>query len=164
MGRQTSCLPPQNRFAWSRGRAQDAVEPVGGRIMVGRRGRVLILSDQRAFACLVVLLAERTGLAARVLSHALDFSYITNHWCPDVVIVQMGMPDQQDVEVLEQLEGARYPGRVLLVGDVKLSALKEAADVARSRGLAVASVLPMHATRTEIEAVLKQSLALRDAA
>lgn len=132
--------------------------------MAGKRGRVLILSDQRAFACLVVSLAERKGLAARVLSHALDFTYIAAHWRPDVVMVQMGMPDQQDVEVLEQLEGGRYAGGVLLVGDVKLSALEEAAEIARSHGLAVVSVLTIPATEPEIQAVLKQSFELRDAA
>lgn len=132
--------------------------------MVGIHGRVLILSDQRAFARQVVFLAERKGVAARVLGHALDFTYFVEHWRPDVVMVQMGMPDQQDVEVLEQLEGARHSGRVVLVGNVKLRALEEAADVARSHGLAVVSVLTTHATRSEIEALLKRSFALKDAA
>ena len=131
---------------------------------MGTQGRVLIFNDQREFARLIGMVAERIGLAARILPHALDFKYVLAHWRPDFIAVHMGMPDQQDVEVLEYLEEIRFSGSLLLTGDVKRTALSEAADVARARGLTVVSVLTTRAVKTEIETILKRLMAIEDAA
>src|SRR5882724_9164758 len=78
-------------------------------VMAGMVGRLLIIDDQRDFARLVGAIAERLGFATRILQHTLDFEYVMQHWHPDVVAIQMAMPDQQDIEVLEYLEKARFP-------------------------------------------------------
>jgi hypothetical protein len=76
----------------------------------------------------------------------------------------MAMPDQQELEVLEYLEKARFPGRLLMTGDVKVNALEDAAKVARENGLAVASVLTKSSPNDQIEGALKRLLDLALAA
>lgn len=132
--------------------------------MAGVLGRLLIIDDQRDFACAVVAIAERLGLTTRILSHTLDFEYVMRHWHPDVVAVQMAMPDNQDIEVLDYLEKAKFQGRILLTGDVSKKALEEAAEVARTNGLAVASVLAKTVSPDQIESALKLLLDLQRAA
>lgn len=133
-------------------------------MMAQRLGRLLIVNDQQDFGCLVGAIAERRGFATRILRHTLDFEYVMRHWHPDVVAVHMGMPDQQDVEVLEFLEKARFPGRILMTGDVNVNALKDAAKVARENGLNVESVLVKSSPSDRIESALKQLLSLERAA
>lgn len=124
-------------------------------------GRLLIVDDQRDFARLVAAIAERLGFATRILPHTLDFPYVMQHWHPDVVAVQMAMPDQQELDVLEYLEKTRYPGNLLLTGDVEEKALKTAATVARQHGLAVVSILTKSSPGDQIERAMRQ---LRDLA
>jgi CheY-like chemotaxis protein len=128
--------------------------------MAGTVWRLLIIGDQREFAWRVGGIAERVGFATRILPHTLDFDYVMQHWQPYVVVVQMPMPDQQDLEVMEYLETARFPGRLLLTGDVEENALEEAAIVARQNGLSVASVLTTSSTNDQIESALKLLLDL----
>jgi CheY-like chemotaxis protein len=124
-------------------------------------GRLLIVDAQRDFARLVGAIAERLGFATRILPHTLDFQYVMQHWHPDVVAVQMAMPDQQELEVLEYLEKARYPGNLLLTGDVEEKALEDAATVARQHGLAVVSILTKSSPSDQIEHAVRE---LRDLA
>lgn len=132
--------------------------------MAGVLGRLLIIDDQREFACVVVAIAERLGFTTRILPHTLDFEYVMRHWHPDVVAVRMAMPDHQDVQVLEYLAKARFPGQLLLTGDVSKKALEEAAEVARTNGLTVASVLAKSTSTDQIESALKLLLDLQRAA
>jgi CheY-like chemotaxis protein len=132
--------------------------------MAGMLGRLLIIDDQRDFACLLGAIAERLGFATRILQHTLDFEYVMQHWHPDVVAIQMAMPDQQETEVLEYLEKARFPGRLLMTGDVEVNALEGAAKVARENGLTVASVLTKSSPNDQIEGALKLLLDLERAA
>src|SRR6201989_31024 len=118
-------------------------------------GRLLIIDDQRDFACLLGAIAERLGFATRILQHTLDFEYVMQHWHPDIVALQMAMPDQQDLEVLEYLEKSSFPGGLLMTGDIKANALEDAAKVAQENGLPVASVLTKSSPNDQIEGALK---------
>lgn len=132
--------------------------------MAGILGRLLIIDDQRDFARLVGSIAERLGFTTRILQHTLDFEYVMQHWHPDVIVVHMTMPDQQELAALAYLEEIRFSGRLLMIGDVSLNALEDAAKVARQNGLVVASVLTKSSSGDEIEAALKLVLGLERAA
>ena len=123
--------------------------------MVRKLQRLLIISDETEFARLAASIAERLGLAARILRHTLDFEYVMRHWPPDCITVQMEMPDHQDIEVLEFLERAGFPGSILLTGRAPETALHGAAGVARLHGLKVTSVLSTPASSAEAESALK---------
>jgi len=132
--------------------------------MVGALPRLLILSDQREFACLMSVVAERLRFATRILPHVLDLEYVMQHWRPDITAVHMAMAGNQDVEALEYLEGIGFAGRLLLTGDVSEKALKEAAAVARSRGLDAAFVLTTQSPVDQVETALRQLFGLERAA
>jgi len=132
--------------------------------MVGVLGRLLIISHQRDFACLIGAIAERQKFSVRILPHALDLEYFMGHWRPNALVAQMAMPDDQDVKVLEFLERSRYKGRLLLMGDVSKDALEEAAEVARRNGLEVHSVVTKRTPADRIKNSLKSLLHLERAA
>ena len=132
--------------------------------MTGILGRLLIVNDQREFACRLSAVAERLRFAARTLAHVLDLQYVMQHWHPEMVVIHMDMAGNQDVEALEYLERIGFTGRLLLTGDVGQSALEEAAAVARLHGLAVSSVLTKQASMDQVRSAFKQLLDLERAA
>jgi CheY-like chemotaxis protein len=127
-------------------------------------GRLLIVDEQRDFARLVGAIAERLGLATRILQHTLDFEYVMQHWHPDVVALQIAMADQQDLEVLKYLEQSSFPGRLVLTADVNKGDFEWAAKEARKSGLTVASMLTKSSPCDQIETALKLLLDLEHAA
>jgi hypothetical protein len=108
--------------------------------------RLLIIDDQRDFARLVGAVAERIGFTTRILHHTLDFEYVMHNWDP------------------EYLEKIKYPGRLLMTGDVKLNTLEDAARIAGKNRPNVASVLTKSSSNNEIEAALKRLFDLESAA
>jgi DNA-binding NtrC family response regulator len=126
--------------------------------------RLLIIDDQRDFARLVGAVAERIGFTTRILHHTLDFEYVMRNWDPDVVAIQMERPDQQEIEILQYLERIKYPGRLLMTGDVKRNTLEDAARIAGENRPNVASVLTKSSSNNEIEAALKRLFDLESAA
>jgi hypothetical protein len=126
--------------------------------------RLLIVNDQQDFARRIAATAERYSLATRILPHTLDFNFIMRHWRPNIVAVQMAMAGQEDVEVLLSLETARFPGHLLLTGDVSERSLNEAAKVACEHGLRVASVLSRSSSRDKLQSVLRRLKKLEQAA
>lgn len=55
--------------------------------MVGILGRLLIISHQRDFACLIGAIAERQKFSVRILPHVLDLGYVMDHWRPDAFVI-----------------------------------------------------------------------------
>lgn len=123
--------------------------------MARKLQRLLIISDETEFVRLATSIAERLGLATRILRHTLDFEYVMQHWPPDCIAVQMEMPDHQDIGVLEFLERAAFAGSILLTGGVPEKALHEAAEIARVHGLNVTSVLPTPSDSADVESALR---------
>jgi hypothetical protein len=136
----------------------------GVTVMKRAPDRLVIINDQHDFARRIAAIAERRGLSTRIIPHTLDFVYLMENWLPQIVAVQMAMADRQDVEVLERLENIRFPGHVLLTGDVPVRSLEVAAKVARDHGLRVASVLTRSSSSEKIEGVLRHILGLERAA
>jgi len=132
--------------------------------MAKRLGRLLIVDGQRDFACLVGAIAEQLGFATRILLHTLDFDYVMQHWHPDVVALQVAMPDQQDVDVLKHLGQSGFQGRLVLTAEVNKGDLEWAVNEARKNGLTVASTLMRSSPSDQIEAALKPLLDLQHAA
>ena len=132
--------------------------------MINALDRLLIVNDQQDFSRRIAAIAERLGLSARILSHTLDFTYLMENRSPGIVSVQMAMSGRQDIEVLEYLEHTRFPGPVLLTGNVSERSLEVAAKVARDHGVKVVSVLNRSSSAEIIESMLRQVLSLARAA
>lgn len=140
------------------------LRPPGLSVMARILGRLLIVDGERDFACLVGAIAERLGFATRILLHTLDFDYVMQHWHPDVVALQVAMPDQQDVDVLKYLGQSGFQGRLVLTAEVNKGDLEWAVNEARKNGLTVASTLMQPSPSDQIEAALKPLLDLQHAA
>ena len=67
------------------------------------RGKVLIVEDDRAICSFMRRVLEANGYESIIVGTGREaLSMLTSH-CPDVVILDLGLPDMDGMEVLEQL-------------------------------------------------------------
>ena len=71
--------------------------------MMAVRGRVLIIEDDRAICNFMRRVLEANGYEALAASTGREgLSMLTSH-CPDVVILDLGLPDMKGMQVLTEL-------------------------------------------------------------
>lgn len=124
--------------------------------------RLLIIADLRDTARTLGASAERLGFSSRLLHHTLDLIYIVQNWQPDIVALQVPMPDQQDAQVLQYLARSSSAVRIILLAEGKHA--DRAAKKAKNMGLTVAYVLADSSPLDQIESTLKQLHDLEHAA
>ena len=67
------------------------------------RGKVLIVEDDRAICSFMRRVLEANGYESIIVGTGREaLSMLTSH-CPDVVILDLGLPDMDGMEVLEEL-------------------------------------------------------------
>jgi CheY-like chemotaxis protein len=77
--------------------------------------RLLVIDDEPSFAQLVGRVAGELGYAVTVTTEALQFraAYLTEP--PDVIVLDIVMPDQDGIELIEWLVGQGCRARILII-------------------------------------------------
>ncbi|WP_018157927.1 response regulator transcription factor [Demetria terragena] len=65
--------------------------------------RVLVIEDERALAGMVGNYLDRAGYAVRVLHDGLEAVATAREWAPDVLVLDLGLPGLDGVEVCRQV-------------------------------------------------------------
>ncbi len=77
--------------------------------------RVLVVDDEHALAEAVALAFTGDGWAVRTVHRGRDVLFAAREFLPDVVVLDVMLPDIDGFEVLERLRDARDPVRVLFL-------------------------------------------------
>jgi two-component system, chemotaxis family, chemotaxis protein CheY len=99
--------------------------------------RLLAVDDDAASAELIVRVAERCGYEAFATSDSRGVINLTKALSPDLLAVDICMPNIDASALLELLAEAGYSGRVLIVSGQDHSVLKATQMKAESLGLTV---------------------------
>jgi CheY-like chemotaxis protein len=126
--------------------------------------RLLIVDDQRESGRFFAAVAEQVGFATRILLHSLDFDFVMQHWHPNIVALDVMLPERDGAEILESLSHHNFLGPLILMSAENRPLLKIAAADASARGLRVAAVLSKPYGKQQILTVLEPLRHLKDAA
>lgn len=107
----------------------------------GKTLRLLAVDDDAASAELVVRVAERCGFEAFATSDSRGVVNLAKALNPDVMAVDICMPNIDALELFKLLAEAEYPGRILIVSGQEEQVLESARSTAIALGLTVPSVL-----------------------
>lgn len=123
----------------------------------------LILDDEKLTAQTIARMTSRLGCDAKFVDDPEGFFEIHEQWRPDVIVLDLKMPQMDGVEVIQKLAAMGTDAKLILAsgGQPKLLELAEAA--AREHGLSITGCLPkpfsssvlakiMADTRAEIDA------------
>lgn len=103
----------------------------------GRPPRLLAVDDDAASAELIVRVAERCGYEAFATSDSRGVLSLTNALHPDIMAVDINMPNIDADALFQLLAHTGYKGRVLIVSGEDESVLRDTQARAEALGLTV---------------------------
>jgi CheY-like chemotaxis protein len=117
--------------------------------------KLLIVDDQPGITRIVALVTRALGLECKAVNDprlAID-EFIA--FQPDVVILDMIMPDVDGIDVLTQIALTGYPVKIVLSSGYGEAYMALAAGVARFHGLATPPMLRKPFQRSQLEELLR---------
>jgi CheY-like chemotaxis protein len=99
--------------------------------------RLLAVDDDAASAELIVRVAERCGYEAFATSDSRGVVSLAKALYPDIMAVDINMPNIDAVALFELLAAANFAGRILIVSGEDEVVLKATQSKAESMGLSV---------------------------
>ena len=117
--------------------------------------RLLIIDDEIDIAALVAQIAEDCGYAVRTTHQAEPFKAAYSDFQPDVVLLDLGIPKTDGVELLNFLTDVGSKAQILIFSGLDHRMLEIAAHLGAARGLNMAGVLAKPIRIAELRARLR---------
>lgn len=121
--------------------------------------RVLIVDDRDAFAGFLRVVAAGCGYEPRILQHRETFEDVVSYWKPDIIALDIVMPERDGIELIGALAKADYRGQLILVSGADEIYLNMAASTAQARGLALSATLRKPCRAEELRQAFRKAAA-----
>ena len=103
--------------------------------------RLLAVDDNSDSAELIARVASKCGYDARSITDPSTLARVLDEWKPQVLTLDLCMPDEDGISVLSLLTQSGFSGHLLIVSGQDEWFRKTASRLALARGLSVASDL-----------------------
>ena len=116
---------------------------------------LVVVDDERGIACFIQEVAENLGFKA---SWELSGKTFIKKWGangPDVIVLDLVMPDIDGIEVIQQLADSKWSGAVVLMSGYNGTYLKVAKTLATAKGLHLVGVLIKPFQTDQLESMLQ---------
>ena len=122
---------------------------------------MLIIDDEPAMAKLIARIGASCGFQARSTDTADAFKKAYTALTPDVVVLDLAMPDEDGIELLRFLTDAGCAAAILIISGSDMRVLQAARNLGEARGLRMAGTLAKPVRAEDLRAALT---AIRDGA
>jgi CheY-like chemotaxis protein len=116
--------------------------------------KLLVIDDQSGITKVVELIAKQLGLIARSLNNPSEATEVFITFKPDVVMLDMIMPEKDGIDVLNEILLTGIPVKVILTSGFSDSYLRLAAGVAKFHANDQVSILRKPFRRDELVTLL----------
>jgi DNA-binding NtrC family response regulator len=104
---------------------------------VAGKGRLLAVDDSADSADLVARVAAKCGYEAQATSDPTAVRALVQRWKPEILTLDLCMPETDGIDLLSVLEEARFGGRLIIISGQDSWFRKAARRLAETRGLSV---------------------------
>jgi two-component system, OmpR family, response regulator MtrA len=118
--------------------------------------KLLVIDDQTGITKVVELIARQIGLTARTLNSSSEATEVFIAFKPDVVILDMIMPEKDGIDVLNEILLTGIPVKVVLTSGFSDSYLRLAEGVAKFHDKENVSILRKPFRREELVKLLTE--------
>ena len=132
---------------------------VTGRGLMGESAmakKLLVIDDQTGITKVVELIARQLGLNVRALNSSSQATEVFIAFKPDVLILDMIMPEKDGIDVLNEILLTGIPVKIILTSGFSDSYLRLAEGVARFHDNENVSILRKPFRREELIALLQE--------
>lgn len=106
------------------------------------RPRLLVIDDQAEVCDSIQVLAQRHGFEVVTAQRPREFHIAVETFAPNVIMIDIVMPEMDGVEILKQLAARGCDARIIMMTGYNDSYLHKAVDL--GHGLGLASVSSLH--------------------
>jgi DNA-binding response OmpR family regulator len=128
--------------------------------MTAKTGRILIVDDEPEAVATIERAGTALMLEVATLDHTGAFERLVTDWQPDIVVLDVGIPDRDGYVLLRVLSSLEFSGDVIIISGMPQQDLEAAATVGRMRDLHIIGTArkpvaydAIHALIAEAEAV-----------
>jgi EAL domain-containing protein (putative c-di-GMP-specific phosphodiesterase class I) len=119
-------------------------------------GRLIVIDDEPAVGTFIGRVARRVGFDVIVTADPGDFKQRVRSWRPALIVLDLGMPEMDGIELLRFLADERVTARILIISGFDEKVLDAAERLGAARGLNMAGVLRKPVLIEELTQVLRR--------
>jgi CheY-like chemotaxis protein len=121
--------------------------------------RLLVIDDEEDFGEFVRACADALGFAVRVTTKAQEFRDAVETLDPDVIVLDLIMPDVDGIDLINWLADQGCTAKVIVTTGYDARYADNASSLATAKGLLVVGILLKPVRLAELREVLEASLA-----
>ena len=125
--------------------------------MTAKIKRILIVDDEPE----AVAAIERAGIdllcEVTTLEQTKPFEHVVSEWRPDIVVLDVGIPDRDGYKLQSVLADLKYPGAVVMISGMPQQDLEAAARIGRMRGVNIIGTVRKPIAHDDIHAMLTRA-------
>jgi CheY-like chemotaxis protein len=129
-----------------------AIGGLGSRSVTQKK--VLVIDDEIEFGRLVGRVARELGQEVEITTNATQFMESITRFKPDLIVMDMVMPDTEGIELIRWLTKAQYKARVIVATGYNPEYAKMAALMAKAEGILEVSTLAKPVRLVDLRAAL----------
>jgi EAL domain-containing protein (putative c-di-GMP-specific phosphodiesterase class I) len=123
-----------------------------------RAPRLLVVDDEPQICTYVERVATRLGFTVRSLVEPEHFQHALETFRPNLLILDLKMPNADGIELLRQTGSLSFPTRVIVMSGMDQRVLRAAENVGRSTGVDVFGVLQKPIRLRDLEDAIAQAI------
>jgi CheY-like chemotaxis protein len=120
--------------------------------------RLLSVDDNVDSAELVARIAIKCGYEAQVASTAAEIRAALAEWKPDLIALDLSMPELNGLDLLRLLQEGQFQGRVIIISGHDDFMRASAGRLAEARGIAVVGDLQKPIDNAQLRELLQNTL------
>lgn len=125
--------------------------------MTVKTGRILIVDDEPQDVATIERAGTSLSLEVATLDHTKAFERLVTEWTPDIVVLDIGIPDRDGYVLLGVLGSLKFKGDVIIISSVSQQDLDTAAQAGRIRGLRILGTARKPVAYNAIRAVIAKA-------
>ena len=122
--------------------------------------KLLVIDDQPGINAVVARVATSLGLEAKAVQQPLQATEAFIDFLPDVVLLDMVMPEKDGVDLLDEMMLTGVPAKFIIMSGYGDAYLRLAQGVAAFHGVEQPAVLRKPFRKEELAALLRSALAI----